>query len=373
VTRFSALAFLGLATRLAAQVPDVGGSPTSLLVGPRYESYSLGPGLAFTGISELTVPIVVSHQLGSRLRLDIATAYADASVQASNGENLSLSGFTDTDIRATYALVPGRLALTMVGTLPTGTEAVPDSTLPLFGALATDLFDFTTPSFGTGGAFTTGFAGATQWGENWAVGMGASFRYNAPFTPVTGSGSLKPGDEGRARIGIEGTLPGGKYLRAALVFSMDQHDQLTGGPASATGDRALLYTSLSLPLGRSSLLFYGYDMRRFQPSPFNTTATSVVLVPGGNLFVVGARLERTLSARVSVAPSLEFRDELTEQETGLTGLGDLVRPGVDVRYRVGSTTTLVLQGQYATGALEDDGTSVSLSGPRMGAFLEWAR
>jgi hypothetical protein len=373
VRRAVLVAVFGTAARLAAQVPDVGGSPTTFLTGPRFESYSLGPGLAFTSISELTVPFALSHRLGSRVTVDIATAYADATVQTSTGSNLSLSGLTDTDIRATFAVVPDRVALTLVGSLPTGTRAVPDSTLPLFGALATDLFDFTTPSFGTGGGLTAGFASATKWGDNWAVGVGASFRYNAPFTPLSDAGSLKPGDEGRARVGIEGTLPGGKYLRAALVFSSDGHDQLTGGPASATGNRALLYSSLSLPAGRGSLSLYGYDMRRFEPAVFNTTATSVVLVPGGNLFVLGARLDRTLSPRVTVTPNLEVRDELTQQGTGLTALGDLIRPGVDVRYRVGSATTLVFQGQFAFGALEDDGTGVSLSGPRVGAFLEWAR
>src|SRR5204862_7497590 len=108
-----------------------------------------------------------------------------------------------------------RLICTVVGTLPTGQHTVPDSTRPLCGALAADVLAFTTPSGGSGGGVTAGFATATKWGGSWAVGLGASYRYAASFTPIAGGGDLKPGNEGRARLGIEGPLRGGKCLGAA--------------------------------------------------------------------------------------------------------------------------------------------------------------
>ncbi len=369
-----------LAAPLAAQSPPDIGFGTTVRSGPIYEGYSIGAGLAFDRISELTVPIALSQRLGSRLSVDLATAYAHASVHAANGSTYTLSGLVDTDIRAALAVVPGRLIFTVVGTLPTGQQTVPDSTLPLFGALATDFLDFTTPSFGSGGGLTAGFATATKWGGSWAVGLGASYHYAASFTPIAGGGDLKPGNEGRARLGIEGPLGGGKYLRVAVVYTASQHNEYAGGgrPAttsdtSVTGDRALVYGSLSAPLGRGSLSVYGFEMARFRPRAFNTTYASAIQVPRGNVLALGVRLDRPLSPRATLSPSVELRHELTDQGAGLALLGYLVRPGVNLRYRLSGAAAVVLQGQLAFGALENQGSSVSLLGRRLGVVLEWTR
>src|SRR2546426_7160982 len=53
---------------------------------------------------------------------------------------------------------------------PTGKRAVDTSAVPLLSALATEVLNFTTPSFGTGGGVTGGFATAFKLGERWAVG-----------------------------------------------------------------------------------------------------------------------------------------------------------------------------------------------------------
>ena len=367
-----ALALLLLTTPLAAQVPSPGGFGTTVRAGTIFESYSFGSGLAFDSISrisEITTPIIVSHRFGPRLNVDLATAFARATMHTTDGRDVSASGLTDTDVRATFAVVPGRLLLTVVGTLPTGRQTVPDSTLALFGALATDLLDFTTPNFGSGGAVTAGFATAAKWGGSWAVGGGASYRYNAGFTPFSGSGELKPGSEGRARLGVEGPLPGGKYLRAALMYTLNQHDELSGSDASITGDRVLLYSSVSMPLGRSSFSLYGFDMLRLSPRSVSTTYA----VPRGNVLALGARLERPLSPRATLVPALEFRHELNDQGAGMALLGFLVRPGLDLRYRLSGPMSFVLQGQCAVGQLENDGTKVSLLSPRLSAVLEWTR
>jgi len=368
-----------LAAPLAAQTPVDAGFGTTVRSGPIYEGYSIGAGLAFDRISELTVPIAVSQRLGSRLIVDLATAYADASVHAANGSTYRLAGLVDTDIRAALALVPGRLIFTVVGTLPTGQQTVPDSTLPLFGALATDVLDFTTPSFGSGGGVTAGFATATKWGGSWAVGLGASYRYAASFTPIAGGGDLKPGNEGRARLGIEGPLGGGKYLRVAVVYTASQHNEYSGGgPAAAsdtsvTGDRALVYGSLSAPLGRASLSVYGFEMARLRPRAFNTTYANAIQMPRGNVLALGVRLDRPLSPRATLSPCLEFRHELTDEGAGLALLGYLVRPGVNLRYRLSGAAAVVLQGQLAFGAVENQGSSSSLVGRRLGVVLEWMR
>ena len=356
---------LGAAGTAPAQVA------TSARTGVFFESYSFGSGLAFDRISELTIPVSVTQRFGNRLVVDVGTAYASASVREASGKTIDHSGFIDTDVRATVGVMPGRLIFTLVATLPTGATAVPDTTIPLYGATATDLLGFTTAGFGSGGGVSTGFASAFKLGRDWAVGTGASYRYGASYTPVAGGTEMSPGGEVRARLGIEGPFGGGKYFRGALVYTTSGANELGGGRQSVIGDRALAYAALSMPLGRSSLQLYGWEMRRLRARSFDVP--SAVAVPRGNVLALGARLSRPMSPKVTLSPLLEFRHELTSPTDKMVLLGYLVRTGTDVRYRLSERATAVVQAQLAFGSIQDEGQSVSLFGPRLGALIEWSR
>jgi hypothetical protein len=151
--RAHGLAFLlSSAVATAASAQAGGAFGTVARTGVIFESYSFGTGLAFDRISEMTIPLTITQRFGSRVVMDLGTAYASASVHTASGNTtIDHSGLIDTDIRATIGVIPGRLVFTLVGTLPTGASAVPDTTIPLFGATATDLLGFTTPGFGSGG------------------------------------------------------------------------------------------------------------------------------------------------------------------------------------------------------------------------------
>jgi hypothetical protein len=100
----------------------------------------------------------------------------------------------------------------------------------------------------------------------------------------------------------------------------------------------------------------------------------VVQVPRGNVLGLGARLDRPLFPALNLAPTVEIRHELVAPATGsLVLLGWLVRPGIDLRYRAGGAVAVLVQGQAAIGRLADNGSSVSLVGPRAVVLLEWAR
>lgn len=339
--------------------------------GAYFESYSFGRGLAFTRISELTIPVSLTQRFGNRVVLDIATAFASASSAQAGGGTIDHSGFIDTDVRATVSVVPGRLLFTFVGTLPTGATTVPDTTIPLFGATATDLLAFMTPNFGTGGGISSGFASAFSMGTNWAIGAAASYRYGAGYVPVNGGNTLVPGGELRARIGIEGPFGGGKYFRGALVYTTSAANEIGGGEQSSIGDRVLAYASASLPWGSSHVSLYGWDMRRLRAR--NYDAPTTVAVPRGNVLVLGARLERPVSPNATLVPLVEFRHELTGPTDKMELLGYLLRGGADLRYRLSDRATGVVQAQAAFGTLQDEGTRVSVVGPRLGVLLEWSR
>lgn len=339
--------------------------------GVYFESYSFGPGLAFDRISELTIPLTITQRFGNRLTVDLGTAYASASVEEINGNAIDHSGLIDTDIRATIGVIPGRLVFNLVGTLPTGATAVPDTTIPLFGATATDLLGFMTPGFGSGGGLSAGFASAFSMGSSWAIGTGASYRYGAAYTPVAGGTQLTPGGEIRARFGLEGPFGGGMYFRGAFIYTTTGANDIETGGESVIGDRALLYAAVSMPLGRSHLSFYGWEMRRLRAR--NYDAPGAIAVPRGNVLALGVRMDRPLSPKVTLVPMLEFRHELTGPTEKMELLGYLLRTGADVRYRLGDQAVAVIQAQLAFGTLQDQGTSVSLLGPRVGALIEWSR
>ena len=363
----AALLLLGaLAASASAQ-----SNGTVARTGVFFESYSFGSGLAFDRLSEMTIPIAITQRFGSRVVVDLGTAYASASVRETGGNTIDHSGLVDTDIRATIGIIPGRLLLTLGGTLPTGAAEVPDTTIPLFGATATDLLGFMTPGFGSGGGFSTGFASAFKLGQNWAVGTGASYRYGASYTPVAGGSELSPGGEVRARVGLEGPFGRGKYFRGALVYTTSGANDMSGGGQTLIGDRALAYVAVSMPLGRNSLALYGWEMRRLRPSGFDTPGA--ISMPRGNVLALGARLERPMSPKVTLVPLLEFRHELTGPTEKMVLLGYLVRTGSDLRYRLSPQATAVVQAQLAFGKLNDEGQSVSLFGPRLGVLIEWSR
>ncbi|PYO73401.1 MAG: hypothetical protein DMD64_07370 [Gemmatimonadetes bacterium] len=363
------LGLLVIPGALAAQAET-----TVARTGVMFESYAFGSGLPFNRISELTIPVSVTQRIGGgRLVLDLGTAFARASVSEAGGGSGSIthSGFVDTDLRASYGVIPGKLLFNLVGTIPTGARAVADTTIPLFGATGTHLFGFTTPSFGSGGAVSAGFASAVKMGQNWAVGTGASYRYAARYVPVQGGDEMSPAGEIRARFGIEGPFGGGKYFRGALVYTTTAANDLGASGESAIGDRVLGYAAVSMPLGNSHLSLYGWNMRRLRAR--NSTNASTVAVPRGNVLALGARLDRPAGPKTTLSPTLELRHELTGPGQRMELLGYLLRAGSDLRYRLSDRAAAVLQAQLAFGTLHDAGTSVSILGPRLGVMLEWSR
>jgi len=360
-----------VAAQLVAQEPAAAPG-TAARTGVVLDSYHFGSGFAFDHIVEWSVPVTLSHRFGPRFTLDLSSAYAHASAATTSG-TLQVGGATDTDVRMSWGAVAGHLIVSLVGTLPTGKRAVDSADVPVLSALGTELLSFTTPTFGTGGGITGGFATALKLGERWAGGVGGSYRWHARYTPVVASGELEPGGEGRVRLGVEGPVGGAgrAYFRGAAVYAASGADTVIAGSRSVTGGRVLLYAALSLPAGRGSLSLYAYDRYRFRPGGYDTT---VVQVPRGNVLGLGARLDRPLSPALNLAPTVEIRHELVGPATGsLALLGWLVRPGLDLRYRPGGAVAVLVQGQVAMGRLADNGSSVPLVGPRAVVLLEWAR
>ena len=70
-------------------------------------------------VSELAIPVFVSVPAGSRLSLDLGTAYARAHV-TSGADHSDIAGLTDVQLRAQYTLGSDLVVLTGGVNLPTG-------------------------------------------------------------------------------------------------------------------------------------------------------------------------------------------------------------------------------------------------------------
>src|ERR1043165_624358 len=99
------IAVLGLAVPSLAAAQA---GTTAARSGVVFESYSFGSGLAFTRISELTIPITLTQRIGSRFAFDIGTAFASASVEQSNGKTLDHSGLLAPDLAPPTSALPAR-------------------------------------------------------------------------------------------------------------------------------------------------------------------------------------------------------------------------------------------------------------------------
>ena len=83
--------------------------------------------LAVDKISEFTVPVTITYQLGRLGNIALSSGYASVDLTSSDPTSLpnqKLSGVLDTEARLTLNLLPGRLVGLVTAALPTGLKTV---------------------------------------------------------------------------------------------------------------------------------------------------------------------------------------------------------------------------------------------------------
>lgn len=351
---------------------------SSLRTSVIYESYSVGEGLIFKDVSELTVPVVLQFGLSRTLGLTISSGYASLSLTSADTTQLGhqqASGALDTEFRLTASVAGGRLVAIATGALPTGMKTLEREQLSLVGVASSDIIGFTAGSLGSGGNVGGGFAGAMPLGR-WALGYGATYRQQLQYQPIVGlpESTVTPGSELRLRGGLEGPLARRTYVRFAGVYAARAKDKIAGQTRHGIGNRLVGYLALSQGLGaRGSLVVYAFDVFRGDPQ-VEPTITGAALFPRGNLLGTGVRLTVPLGATMSATPRVEYRVSAAATDTADTVLrraGSSVRFGADLRMDLGRRATLVFVGSGVSGAIVQAGEEVSLSGFRGGVHLEY--
>jgi hypothetical protein len=374
----AALVSIGLllmAAELSAQFP-VGANGAVL-----FEKYGFDSGLAYSDVSEVTLPLTFSTYLGRRAYLTVSGGVPSISLTAADGvgdSDQTISGLVDTEARVMVDLIPDRLSLLFTAVAPTGMEALDIDEGPILSALSSEVIGFSTMNLGSGGRAGGGMVGAIPVGEM-ALGLAATYTHSLAYTPVVGqTAEWKPGGEIRVRAGMEGNPGPDTYLRVAGIFATRQKDQIDGSSSGGLGNQFHGYAALNQRVRSSTLTLYFTDSYRSAPQ-IEPTPVGAVRVPKGNLLALGAKVEIPVSREIRLIPQTEYRrlSEAPRDETGsgaLESAGSTIRIGADLKVPLTSGFALVLEGNGLFGNVAGmDGGEIGVSGFRGGVHLELRR
>jgi hypothetical protein len=373
-----------LITLVSAGLLVAAGLPAQTSTGSRsaviVERYGFDPGLAYSSVTQVTLPVTASADLGERVTLAVSGGLTWVRLAASDGSAAEpeITGLVDTEARLLVALVPERLTLLLTGVVPTGTEALDVDDLGIAGVLTNRAIGFAVPNLGSGGQAGGGFVGAIPWGRM-ALGLGATYTHSVAYSPVVGRpGDWKPGGQWRLRTGIEGSVGPRTYLRTTAVFVLHGEDALDDVAFGTPGHQFHGYVSVNQGTDAGSLTLYVMDSYRSAPQ-IEATSLGPVRLPKGNLLSLGGRMEFLVGRTLRLVPRVEYR-RLGEAppDAGGTGAleaaGSTLRIGSDLRVPVGSRLALVFEGSGLFGNVGDGaGSTVGVRGIRAGVHLALVR
>ena len=314
-----------LAPALASSLGAQSVFDTSLRGAPQYVEYRLQSPIEET-ISEFAIPIFVVIPATPRLNFDVGTAYTWARVQPNGADaeqSSTISGITDTQVRANLSLGTDFVVLTAGLNLPTGRETASQEEQLAAFRIGNDFLAFPISNMGTGFGATAGIAVARPIGE-WNLGFGGSVRRTSsyePFVDQTGAQPrFQPGNEYRARIGVDRSYGAGR-MAFGLTYSKFGNDDI-GGSIYNTGDRYVAQAGFDNTFGSARVLVNAWDLYRRSGTIF----TGERIGPENIANVLLGVGFQTMAGVLE--PSLEARS-WTQQDLSTSMLGTL-----GVRYTV---------------------------------------
>ena len=309
----------------------------------------------FTGgeggdVTQSVLPVAVVVPVLDRLTVDVATAYVRA-VSRSGPRSSTITGLTDTQLRATWTGGADAVVLTAGLNLPTGRYAVREHELDAAGRIGNDFLAFPVSSLGDGLAMTMGVAGARGVGA-WSVGGGLAARRSSAFDAFeleAGAVRFRPASELRLRVGADRHVGDGR-LSLGLTWSTFGRDA-AGATTYGAGDRVVAQGGYERPVGRATLLLDGWLLRHAGGE------TALGRMPDEHVASIGAAA-RWAAGDGAIEPHVELRDW---RRAG-TAAGSLAVVGLRGRMPLGGGASLLPSVGVAAGRLgaqPDAGTVAS--------------
>jgi hypothetical protein len=349
-----AAATLGMTLAAPAAAQSV--FDTNVRAAPQFVQYQIKSPVNET-ISEFTTPIFVLIPVSSTFSFDVGTAYATARVQpngAGSAQTSTVSGLTDTQIRANLSLGTDFVVLTAGLNIPTGHETATQAEQLAAFRIGNDFLAFPISNMGTGFGATGGIAIARPIGS-WNLGFGGSLRQSSSYEPFVANTSTKPrfqpGNEYRARLGLDHALGTGRFA-VGFTYSKFGNDDI-GGSIYNTGDRYVGQIGFNNSIGAANVLVNAWDLYRRSGTIFTGERTGPENIAN---VLVGVGIH-TMSGVLE--PSVELRN-WTQQDLSTSMLGTF-----GVRYSIDAGGySITPSAGYAVGKFAAVGGSADLSGFR---------
>jgi len=254
-----------LATTLATPAVAQSVFDSNVRTAPQFVQYQVKFPVNET-IAEFTAPIFVVIPVSSSLSFDVGTAYATARVQpngAGTEQTSTVSGLTDTQIRANWSLGTDFVVLTAGVNIPTGHETATQAEQLAAFRIGNDFLAFPISNMGTGFGATGGVAIARPIGS-WNLGFGGSLRQSSSYEPFVANTSARPrfqpGNEYRGRIGLDHAFGTGRFA-VGFTYSRFGNDDI-GGSIYNTGDRYIAQVGFNNSLGNANVLVNAWNLYR---------------------------------------------------------------------------------------------------------------
>jgi hypothetical protein len=294
-----ALLVLSAAAAPAAQAQGL--SETAVIVQPTFTSFNFGSGGEKRTVQQIALPIVFGIPISERFSIDVTTAYAVSDVLVDGSSESSISGLTDTQVRANFRAGDRQLVFTIGINLPTGQYEVPEEQQEAAGQIGNDFLNYPISSMGNGLAGTGGVAYAVPAGV-WNIGTGASVRKSTEFAAFSVAASevrFTPADEYRLSVSADRPLGDGE-LNVGLTYSVFGED-FADNTTYSTGDRFIASGGWSFPYRGTDVFLSAWNLYRLEGEQYGGPA------PPENVFNVAGAVSIPLGTGLLLQPSAEIR------------------------------------------------------------------
>lgn len=338
----------------------------AVIGGVEVRQYTFGSSFAADRVRQFAVPLGIIVPVGKRFSFDIGSSWASTSVKAA-GSTTTFSHLTDTQLRGSYTLGNDALVVSVMMNIPTGKKTTTPTQFGVASSTSSNFLLFPVNSYGTSFSVTPGLAAATTVGD-WNLGLAASARVSASYTPFSGdTGTYKPGVETRIRGGVD-RLVGASRVTFGATFSTFSTDALRGGALGSgsfdPGNRFLLDLGLTSPVGGGTVGFYIWNYHRFRSNSATSTSPS-----GGreNVFTAGFNGSWGLSKTLALEPVTEARIWSPE-----SGSGRLFGAGTALRVQAGTNFAFLPSVRVDLGTIKNTTGSHSVTGLGGAALLRYS-
>ena len=327
--------------------------------GVELREYRFDKTFSVRSIRQVAIPVGATASLG-RLSTDIGWYWAATTLTQPDGLFRRVTGPTDTQVRAAYAIGREVGVASVVVNLPTGRDRMSPADFEVLGAASSSFLAFPVNAYANGGSLTAALAGVLQAGA-WNLGAAGSIRANRTFTPVVdpvaGPLNYRAGVEGRIRLGAD-RLVGPSRIAAGLTLSGFRDDAYAGlGTVRGSyqpGRRWIGEVTVTGPVlgGLATGSLWGY--RRSAGDTAGVSIQNAERLAG--ISITGSWV---VSPMADLEPTLEVRHAALEAGDGL-----LAGAGLGIRARVTRRSSLVGAVRWERGFLDiqsvDDGGGVSV-------------